>query len=219
VRLRRAIAAALVAALAAAGAVGAAGCHDDADHAGGLLRQQTATAAKPSRYVACRNADVVPQGSPASMRRAETALHCLLNQTRIRYRLKLLNPNRCLRKAALAHASDMVVRAYFAHDTPGGRDPGARARTAGYAPGRSRWVVGENLAWGTAPNGSPAWVQDNWMRSPTHRANVLRRDFRDVGVGAVSGAPPRAVRSTRNRPAVTYAAEFGVARGGRRSCR
>lgn len=217
-RLRKAIAVTVVGALAAAGAMGTVGCHDDGGPAGGLLRQQRATASKPSRHAACGNANVVPAGSPASMRRAEAALRCLLNQTRIRYRLPLLSANRCLRQAALDHASDMVVRAFFAHRTPGGRDPGARAKTAGYAPGDARWVVGENLAWGSAPNGAPAWVQDNWMRSPAHRANVLRRSFRDVGVGAVAGAPPRAVRSTRARPAVTYAAVFGAV-SGRRSCR
>lgn len=202
----------------AVAAVGVTGCHHDGGHPRHLLRQRPATAARPSRRAVCRNADVVPSGSPASLRRAETALRCLLDQTRIRYRLGLLRPDGCLRRAAAAHASDMVERAYFAHDAPGGRDPGARAKAAGYAPGRSRWIVGENLAWGRAPNGSPAWVQDGWMRSRTHRAIVLRRDFRDVGVGVVAGAPKRAVRRRRARPAATYVALLGVVKGGR-SCR
>jgi len=48
--------------------------------------------------------------------------------------------------------------------------------------GYLRWgsfVIGENLAWGW---GSPWEAFDALMHSSSHRANVLRRGFRELGV-------------------------------------
>ena len=43
-------------------------------------------------------------------------------------------------------------------------------------------TVGENVAYGY-PNGKS--VTQGWMGSPGHRANILNRAFRGVGIGAV----------------------------------
>jgi uncharacterized protein YkwD len=45
--------------------------------------------------------------------------------------------------------------------------------------------VGENVAYGY-PNGRSV-VNDGWMRSPGHRANILNPDFRLMGIGARKG--------------------------------
>lgn len=110
----------------------------------------------------------------------------------------------------------MVARRYFAHRSPDGRDFADRILATGYAPRGARWTVGENLAWGSAPAGDPAWVIDAWMDSAGHRENVLRSSFRDVGIAAVPGAPGAAVSGSA--PRATYAAEFGAYSGTRGRC-
>jgi uncharacterized protein YkwD len=47
------------------------------------------------------------------------------------------------------------------------------------------WKAGENLYYGSGLYSSPCVVVDAWMRSETHRAVILTKAFRDVGVGAV----------------------------------
>lgn len=80
-------------------------------------------------------------------------------------------------RAAKAHCSDMVNRAYFDHVTPEGWQPVDRL----IATGASGYVSnGENIAAGQQ---SPADVMASWMNSPGHRANILNPDFTHLGVG------------------------------------
>ena len=82
-----------------------------------------------------------------------------------------------LERAARAHTRDMLRRGYFSH--------GAFAqRMKRYGVGAP--AVGENLAWFIGY----AWarrVVSMWLRSPEHRANLLRPGFFRVGVAAVRG--------------------------------
>lgn len=48
------------------------------------------------------------------------------------------------------------------------------------------WHVGENLAWGSGDYGSPGSIFRAWMRSPTHRQNILS-DFAELGIGLRAG--------------------------------
>jgi uncharacterized protein YkwD len=66
--------------------------------------------------------------------------------------------------------------------------------------------TGENLAWGTAELATPAAIVGAWMRSPGHRSNILRRTFRDIGLGVVQGAPER---GDVGGVAITYVHAFG----------
>jgi uncharacterized protein YkwD len=54
------------------------------------------------------------------------------------------------------------------------------------------WRVGENLAWGSGEYGAVRSIFVAWMRSPTHRANLLG-DFDESGlsleVGTLEGLP------------------------------
>ena len=149
---------------------------------------------------ACAGADTDPADTTARQTRA--AVVCLVNQERQAHGLGALTRNRQLGRAAFRHASDMVTRRYFAHDTPEGVTPQARA--AAYIPATGVWTVGENLAWGAAGNATPRDTVRSWMESPTHRANVLRPVFREMGVGIVAGSP----RGTAPG-AYTYSAKFG----------
>jgi uncharacterized protein YkwD len=58
--------------------------------------------------------------------------------------------------------------------------------TARYVAADGSAIVGENLAWGW----STAWIAfDALMHSPSHRANILDTDFRDVGVHVTRRSP------------------------------
>lgn len=205
---RRACAAGLGCALAALLAV--AGTAPAAAASSGSAR----VAGKPA---ACTSAAHAMPARGGDTGRAAHALLCLVNRERARAGARRLRPNRCLARVAARHARDMIARGYFGHTSPDGRTFGERILATGYAPRYARWTIGENLAWGAAPDGDPAWVVDAWMRSPSHRQNLLRTSFRDVGVAAVSGAPLRSAVSV-SAPRATYVVEFGVRAGGRGRC-
>ena len=149
---------------------------------------------------ACPGADADPAAGGAGPARA--AVVCLVNQERAAHGLGRLAGNRTLTRAGRRHARDMVSRGYFSHDTPEGVTPQARA--AAYLPAAGVWTVGENLAWGPGGSNTPRDIVRDWMNSPSHRANVLRPGFREIGVGVVAGSPRAGAAG-----AFTYAAEFG----------
>jgi uncharacterized protein YkwD len=157
----------------------------------------------------CSGGDIVPSND--NLTQVARATMCLINVERKSRGLSTLRANRQLARAGLDHARDMVSRSYFAHETLGGGGFIGRIKARGYLSGRRSWTVGENLAWGGGATASPRQIVALWMGSPTHRANILNRRFRDAGLGIVLGAP---VRGGRGSQAATYGNEFGT-RGGR----
>ena len=89
-----------------------------------------------------------------------------------------LRMNSRLTNAAYAKAYDMANNNYWAHFSPSGRSPWSFISAAGY---RYR-AAGENLAYGFD---SASGVYSGWMNSPSHRANVLKARYRDVGIAVV----------------------------------
>ena len=152
----------------------------------------------------CENADASPVEAGESAVRA--AILCLHNQIRAERDLPLLRENPRLRRAASAHSSDMVSRGFFEHTTPDGVTMVDRIMASRYASPRVGWAIGENLAWGTGDLATPRSIMKAWMDSPGHRANVLKRAYREIGIGVVTGVP-----SDRGAGA-TYTADFGVVR-------
>jgi uncharacterized protein YkwD len=57
------------------------------------------------------------------------------------------------------------------------RRHGARGRT-----------LGEVIAWGSGGAGSSGSIVRMWLASPSHRATLLDRGFRYVGVGVAAGS-------------------------------
>ena len=141
-----------------------------------------------------------------SIRAARKALRCSLNAIRRRGRLHGLRANARLRRAATAHSSSMVKRRYFSHVAPGGVILTSRLRRVRYLPARS-WLVGENLATGKGRHGTALSILGAWLRSPPHRANLLERKFREIGIGLVPGQP-----GASQRRGLTYTANFGFRR-------
>ncbi len=161
----------------------------------------TAQAAARPPAAPCANADVTL--TPANVRRIGAAVLCLTNRDRARQGLPRLRENARLRKVAAAHSADMVRAGYFAHSTPLGTTFAQRILGAGYVRPDHRWTIGENLAWGTGTGGTARGVHKAWMRSPLHRANILKRAYREVGVGIGHGTPGGGAGAT-------YTADFGV---------
>lgn len=145
--------------------------------------------------------DATSLGSRVDATRA--TILCLLNEERARHGLRPLRQNAILEAASQRHSEDMVRRHYFEHETPDGRSPGERMRSAGYSV--CECYVGENLYWGAGRNAPPAEAVDGWMNSPGHRANVLSPDFTEVGIGIVYDAP----FWVGKRQAAIYTTDFG----------
>ena len=60
-------------------------------------------------------------------------------------------------------------------------------RAAGY--GGRRIAAGEALAWAQGRLATPHAIVRAWMHSPPHRAVLLGRGYRDVGIGVALGSP------------------------------
>jgi uncharacterized protein YkwD len=135
----------------------------------------------------CANADAVPTAATLDSFRA--AILCLHNQIRARNGLPLLKSNPKLRHAAEGHSADMVQAHYFEHTTPRGSTMVDRILASRYVRADQGWLMGENLEWGTGSMATPRGAMDAWMNSPGHKANILKRGYRDVGVGVTLGVP------------------------------
>lgn len=132
----------------------------------------------------------VTAGPVSAAQRAanEAVMLRLINHAREHRGLAPLHVHASLRRAARAHSRDMMRHDYFSHSSPCGASCGARARRAGYTTSGFRsWAVSEAIGWGTSSAGTPRAVFRSWMRSACHRAIVLGRRWRDVGIGGASG--------------------------------
>src|SRR5262245_7130741 len=147
-----------------------------------------ALAAMPAgaRAAACPSADQAVGAAPSAT--VEAAVACLVNGERTARGLVAVDRAGALETAARRHAADMVARRYFAHVSPTGGTVDKRARRAGYITAPC-WVVGEDLGWAPPEVATARAVVDAWMDSPSHRAVILDRSFRDIGVGVVDRAP------------------------------
>ncbi len=151
----------------------------------------------------CANATTLP--GQASEQVLANATVCLVNRERTRRGMRSLRVNRRLSQAALSHTRDMIEKRYFEHESKSGGNVVDRLLSTGYL-GRVRsWLVGENLAWGTETLSTPRQTVVNWMNSPGHRANILKRRFREIGIGVVFHTPS----GSRNPVAATYTTTFG----------
>ncbi len=110
----------------------------------------------------------------------EGALVSLTNNARADAHLSPLAENSELTIAAQAKANDMAARGYFAHTGPEGKLAWDWMHEAGY----DYAYAGENLA---AHFYNSDEVVQAWLDSPTHRANVMRSNFSDIGIGIARG--------------------------------
>jgi uncharacterized protein YkwD len=168
------------------------------------LTGATAHAATPATGAQCPSQDVALTATNTDAIR--DSLLCLTNAERMLKDLTPLRENAKLRKAALAHSSDMVRRGYFSHTAPSGATFVDRIVRSTYTLRNDAWALGENLAWGTGGLGTARGVHDAWMRSSGHRTTILRPSYRELGIGIHLGIP------TNADVGATYTTDFGVKR-------
>lgn len=104
----------------------------------------------------------------------------LTNKARSAGNIGQITYNSLLERAAQAKADDMLARQYFAHNTPDGKTPWTFFEAVGY----KYLSAGENLA---VHFNDVEPLQDAWMNSPGHRANILNSSFKEMGVGIARG--------------------------------
>jgi uncharacterized protein YkwD len=133
------------------------------------------------RVLAAATTDCVGADDPsASIDVQEQAMLCLINSARQQAGVAKLDDYRKLDGSADNKAADILRCDQFSHEACG-RDFLFWFRRAGYL-SSSCWSAGENLAWGTGSLGSARSIMKAWMRSPTHRANLLSSNYAQTGI-------------------------------------
>lgn len=113
--------------------------------------------------------------------RSEAAMLVLVNQERTSRGLPALSINPIARVAARSYSTRMLADGLFAHIDSDGKSPFDRLR----AVGAQFNAAGENLA--LAPTLESA--HQGLMNSPAHRANILSKDFKRIGIGIIDAGP------------------------------
>ncbi len=102
-----------------------------------------------------------------------------INVIRLSHGLGQLRNNEKLVSVARKYSRHMAEQNFFSHTSPAGDTMVKRVQKAGIF----YFMVGENLFTCTnIPQPVPASVQ-GWMKSPGHRENILRSEYRETGVG------------------------------------
>lgn len=104
----------------------------------------------------------------------------LANQERVVLGLQPLNINQQLVRAAQEKAQDMLNNGYFAHTSPTGIKPWYWLDKVGY----KYKAAGENLAKDFTDS---EFVHRAWMNSSSHRANILKSTYQEIGIAVVEG--------------------------------
>lgn len=104
----------------------------------------------------------------------------LANKSRSKAGLPALVENEKLNAAARDKAQDMVKHDYFAHTSPAGKTPWHWLKQNDY----KYKYAGENLA----INYDDAAEQHTaWMKSQTHRDNILNANYQEIGIAVLKG--------------------------------
>lgn len=117
----------------------------------------------------------------------------LINQFRKEKDLPPLKPNALLIQAARDHSKNMAKQRKMEHVLDD-KNVDKRVKETGY----KSVAVGENIArWM-----KPKEIVNAWMHSPGHRANILDKQFQEIGIGIAAD----------DKGIAYYAAVFGASR-------
>jgi len=140
----------------------------------GTLRNFT-VAADPHEPIALHFKVSDPHSRPD----LEAQMLSLVNTERVKLGLKALRADPDLAEVARAHSRDMFARGYFSHVSPEGADMAQRMKSANL-----RYLIaGENLAYSQTLQSAHAGL----MKSPGHRANLLRPQYTRAGIAVLDG--------------------------------
>ena len=104
----------------------------------------------------------------------------LTNEVRQQYSLPIVQEDSLLDKAAQEKAQDMLKNKYFDHFSPTGISPWYWIDKSGY----DYYYAGENLAMNFLDSEE---VIKGWLNSPSHKENLLNKDYKDIGIAVLSG--------------------------------
>jgi uncharacterized protein YkwD len=142
----------------------------------------------------CIAADKERSTKPTLLPEENTILE-LTNKARAEEKLAPLKLNATLTEVARAHSHNMADKGEMNHVLDG-KNPAERIRAAGY----KYSSCAENIAMGE--NVSLPEIFEAWMKSKGHRENIMKPEFREIGIGIA--------RDPKGR--VYYTQEFGKSR-------
>jgi uncharacterized YkwD family protein/spore coat assembly protein SafA len=110
------------------------------------------------------------------VKKLESEVVRLVNVERAKHGLAPVKENWELSRVARYKSADMKNKGYFSHYSPTYGSPFDMMKKFGF----KFYTAGENIAMGQR---TPQEVMTAWMNSPGHRANILKADFKEIGVG------------------------------------
>jgi len=123
-------------------------------------------------------ADLYTPVQSSKMAEMEEQLWQRVNDIRQSQGLNELQPDPKLAEVARQYSQRMAEEEVFSRSSSLRVTPAQRLRSAGI----TYWVVGENLFKSTHSQPVNA-VVEGWIDSPGHRANILRSEYRETGIG------------------------------------
>ena len=163
-------------------------------------RRAHASLTIPGPQVVSRCKDARLDPTAANVKRIAKALLCVMNEQRKLAKLKPLKNSPRLGKAAITHTRAMIAGGFFAHQGP--KEPALKARLRKV---KFRASAGENIGAGGGALGSPVGMVNGWMHSQLHRANLLSKSWKYVGIGFIAKFPIKG----GGAPVGTYTTDFG----------
>lgn len=121
---------------------------------------------------------LVPAAQATTLSQSEQTLLGAVNDVRAAHKLRPLQVDRTLVRAARDYSATLIRNDVFTHGALGPR----LARYGARGP-----LFGENLAWGKGRRAGAAGIVRSWLASPGHRANLLRPGWTRIGIGARTG--------------------------------
>ncbi|OGH88132.1 MAG: hypothetical protein A3J93_00105 [Candidatus Magasanikbacteria bacterium RIFOXYC2_FULL_42_28] len=118
--------------------------------------------------------------SDDALARQANNITTLTNELRLKNNLSVLAVNTILDNSANLKAEDMNANNYFSHTDKLGRGLDYYLKQVDYKYN----FAGENLAVGYI---DAKTVVKAWQKSPTHYANIIDKDFKELGISIVSG--------------------------------
>lgn len=103
------------------------------------------------------------------------------NIKRSTFGLDPLVANSILDNIASMRADDLFTNQYFDHESPDGKSASDLTKIVGF----NFTFLGENLALGNFGNDQK--IVDAWMASPGHKANILNKNYSELGVAVKEG--------------------------------
>ena len=166
----------------------------------------SAPSSTPTDGTGCEGTSLMPSTANVSLIAAATL--CLVNRERTARGERPLSANTDLTRAAQGHTISMTRGGYFEHESPYGQTMLQRIESSGYIPGPNvGYELGENIAWGSLGNATPAAIVAAWMASRGHRENILNPNYRDSGMGV---SPDLPTSFAGGQAGAIYTQDFGA---------